>query len=712
MGKSAPTVEATPIGRRLLGAVLGNDTPTFKIVAPRRSAKARLLRWVGRLLLVFVATQGWRLLRILFAHRRRRLLHPWRIALGVWIVAALLHLAQRGWVTALAVAAVAGVWVWQRCGLPAWRFTRRRRLPVRAVRGWYGGAYLATSGWAVVAAKWGPGPPRLGYLMAITVACWVALCWHLRTRRDEVPALTDAEVKWTSIAGLEKTTLLAVEEMDEPRRVRFDIDLTGCDLLAEKLDGFRPQIAKKFGVPQTNVMVGYRPDRLETKGQAEIVLDNPCNEPVVYDERWFPTDAEVAAGIVPFHLYPNGQRGYVRLWYPGREPGVPGAGGVMSVFTGDIGSGKSAGMSTLLTQATMTGRAWPMAGCPQGGASFPAWAGAEGQAAWKAACDEADLDPIMAQLLFLREALYDRTNRLAKFRWVDKWGDQRVGLSCWDYDIIAAYADLNGTKPWPLITAAFDELWRLMLFPEYAEIVKELLKLARKAGIDLFGATQYPGLEEFNNDAGMRQPLVSGNVLCYRNSDGTTKSMILDKEMPGPNTIPAETPEGRDTKGTLIAQAKGPRSSVPNFSRSVWVERDMHYAKEAATRIHPLEPELQTILRKYVPEGSNVGYRLADIRATENAQPMDGVTVVATPATSVRGTILERALQHLATLEETGYAATSGAVAAAIGEAHPSVSGALTRAVRKDDDRLVAEGNGVYRLSETARPRELAEAAA
>jgi hypothetical protein len=54
--------------------------------------------------------------------------------------------------------------------------------------------------------------------------------------------------------------------------------------------------------------------------------------------------------------------------------------------------------------------------------------------------------------------------------------------------------------------------------PSSRTIFKECLKMQNKTGMYHGHATQYPGIEEFNNDMAMRQPLTAGNLLAYRNT--------------------------------------------------------------------------------------------------------------------------------------------------------------------------------------------------
>lgn len=647
LGRPDPYVRSTGRGRQLFGVLAGVQTPTYQVVAPRVAWRWRAIRWAARSAVRMVR----RVMRKTWG--RRRILAPWFLAMAIWTAAGLAHLADRGWVTlaTLGLAGAPALWWW--LGLPAGRARRRRNLPTVAQRWWYGSGYVAAAVWAVVAARWGAGPPRLGYLLAATVACWAAWCWHHRIRREQVPEVGEVERKWTTVPGMADTKVTNPVEHDSPKRIQFDVDLSDTGLLVPQVAAAIPHIAKRFKVPRGNVLADYAPGGLEDMARVEIVHDNPCHDPVLYDESWMPTAEDSAKGVVPFHLYPNGRRGKVRLWYPG-------AGTVNTLFSGDIGAGKSAGQEMLMTQAAWTGRVWLMAGDPQSGASMPAWCGAEGQARWQAACEPDDLGPIEAQLLFLREAMYDRTDRMRGLRWTDRHGDDRVGLASWDPDVTG----------WPAIGLHLAEFWRIMKEPDLAPLAKELLKLMRKAGFYLAMDTQYPAIEEFNNDMSLRQPLTAGNIVCYRNTANTVKNMILPDGLPAPDGIPSETPEGEHTKGTLTVASQAPKSSLAVYSRSAWVERSTFWAKRAAVRMPELEPELQKILGKYMATP-----------AETPAEPQREVVTVSAPRPAGRETNFDRIVAYLASTPDRR--AHTGVIADALGLPLPRVSEALSRGAKR-----------------------------
>jgi hypothetical protein len=563
--------------------------------------KQRASRWALRRL----ANTMRRMLRRVWS--AARMLAPWYVAVTVWVTAALAGLSDQGWRALVGVGAAGAVPMYWWLGGPLGYRSRRRKLKPVEQRVWFGVFYAAMAVWAPVGAAWTVLPPWLGVWWLTTLTVWVRWIWHHRARPVEAVTGTPRDRAWATVKGMAGTRLTNVVELPHPQRWEADVDLADTDMLVKDVAGAVPHIAKRFKVPTSNVIADYAGGRLEDVARLTVVQDNPCFDPVVYDESWMPSEADIAAGVVPFHLYPNGTRAKVRLW-------LPGAGTVNSLFSGDIRTGKSAGMEAKLLQACFTGKVWPMAADPQGGVSMPTWCAPDGRgyARWQAT----DLPQIMQQLLAFQDGMYARSRDMANFRWVDKWGDEQIGINCWDPSI-------PGMPP--AVGWAIDEVWALMKIPEFAEVFKECMKMQNKTGMYMDMSTQYPGIEEFNNDMAMRQPLTAGNLLAYRNTATSVKEMILPAGTPSPMQIPWETPEGEHTKGTLIAVSQAPRSSLPVYSRSVWAERGRYWAALASERIPELDPITAAAFAPYMNPA-------APVPAEAPAEPVrETVTVQARP---------------------------------------------------------------------------------
>lgn len=561
---------------QFIGAFADAAAPAPIVVAPP-SWQRRLRRWAIR--------RAWRAVRRIFikAMAWGRALAPWYLALTVWLAAAIAGQLEQGWRTLAGLALLGAVPMYWWLGLPLGQKTRRRRRVKPAEqRIWYAAFYALLSVWASVGAAWTVLPPWTGVLWVGTFAVWVRWMWHRRIRKAEpVQVAGVRELTWASVKGLKGTVLENIVDREAPARWEADVDLGDTDLLVKDVMAAAPHVAKRYKVPITNVVVDYSPSRLEHTAKLTVVRDNPLFDPVVYDESWIPTEQDIADGCVPFHMYPNGMRARVRLW-------LPGAGTVNSMFTGDIRTGKSAGMDTKLLQAVWTGKVWPMAADPQGGVSMPWWCAKNGRglAMWQAV----DEDQIWTQLCAFRDAMYARSEMMSEFEWVDKWGDQQRGINCWDPTI-------PGMPP--AVTWSCDEFWRLMLRDDFFAVFKECLKMQNKTGMLMDIATQYPGIEELHNDMALRQPLTAGNLMAYRNTATSVKEMILPKGLPSPLDIPWETPEGQHTKGTLICASQAPRSSLPVYSRTVWAERGRYWGERAMERVPELDDVTAAVFAKH-----------------------------------------------------------------------------------------------------------------
>ena len=642
----------------LFGTIVDAVALPEMVIAPP-SWKTRVRRWAlrkagraaGR---IVRRVRGW-----------ARILAPWYIAMVVWVATALIGLAEQGGRTVVVSAACGLPALYWWCGGPMGRMTRRRKLKPIEHRAWYAGFYLFLAVWSAVGAAWTVLPPWAGVLWVCTLAVWVRWLWHHRTR----PAQPDAvHETWSTVRGMQGTALENVVDLDSPRRWEADVDLGDTDLLVKDVAGATPHIAKRYRVPAGNVVVDYGPGRLEHTARLSVVLDNPLFDPVAYDESWIPTEQDIADGCVPFHAYPNGARGRVRLW-------LPGAGTVNSLFSGDIRTGKSAGMDTKLLQAAWTGKVWPMAADPQGGVSMPWWCSKNdrGLAMWQA-IDEA---AIWDQLCGFRDAMYARSEMLSELEWTDRWGDRHVGINCWDPAI-------PGMPP--AVAWACDEFWRLMLNDDFFVVFKECLKMQNKTGMFMDIATQYPGIEEFHNDMAMRQPLTAGNLMAYRNTATSVKEMILPKGLPSPLDIPWETPEGQHTKGTLICASQAPRSSLPVYSRTVWAERGRYWGELAMERVPELDDVTAAVFARY------------RTRRPAQAEPGQREQIVVSESVPVTVRAEDRIVAYLR--DRDGHRAHTGVIARAL-EMPKGTAGTTLRRMKErglvDDPR-----RGIWELKTEA----------
>jgi hypothetical protein len=663
--------------------------PKYQIVEPHRTVRSRVTRWALRGM--------WRLfyrsLRRLLWRWRRSLL-PWYAAVAVWVCAAAASVTPRGWTTMLLAAGLGALPMWRWLGLPMWRFTKRRGLKPASQRIMYGGFYALLTVWGAVAAVWTVGRPWLAMLVLPTFAVWIARLWHHRGRKEPVEELGEYEQLWAQIDGLTGTSLVNLRELDDPKRLQFTVDLSKTKHLTKHVTDAIPMIAKEFGVTPGSVVVKGSPRGVETSCEVVIVHSNSCDDPIPYDETWIPTKQDVEEGCVPLHSYPHGARGRVRYF-------LKGAGCVNTMASGDPRVGKSQSIETLLTQLAFTGMVWPVAGDPQGGVSMPTWCGRHNPLARWAGLDR---DAIYDQMLMLVDIMHARSEALAHVRYVDEWGDEQIGVNCWDPSKV----------DWPIIAYAIDEAWSLTGDPDFKPLFVRLLKMMGKCGMKMILATHYPALGEFGNEEAIRQAFTAGNLLAFRNTGTATKNMILPSGMPGPDGIPQETGTGNHTKGMLVAASAAPRSSLPVYSRSVWMQRARFWGEQAQARIpERLDPISAPIWDHYI----NGRHRCSDCRELqglcacqkEQAGEREQVTVSGRPGTVVpiSGPVIVRAIEFL----KTNGPATSGVIAQALGEKLPAVGMALSRGKAKNVVHEIGDGRNVWAagpepVTETATNQE------
>lgn len=663
---AAPTAEKTSLISRLMGA------PTYQLVEPHRTIRSRIARWIGRGL----AKMLFRALRRVLWRWRRSML-PWYAAAMVWLCAVIASVIQDGWTLMVMAAAVGAVPMWRWLGLPAWRFRKRRDLKSVAYRAWHAGFYTLLSVWGPVAAVWTVGRPWLAALVIPAFTVWLARLWHYRVRSEPPPQLGEYDDIWAQVKPLNGTALLDARKVEDPERLLATVDLSATDHLMKHVVEAVPTISKKFGVPPRSVVVHPSRDGVETTCNLEIVYRNLCDDPVPYDATWIPTAENIKAGIVPYHSYPNGQRGFVRLF-------LKNAGCVNTMASGDPRVGKSESIETLLTQMAFTGMVWPMAADPQEGVSMPTWCGKHDPLARWAALD---LDTIYDQLLALRDVMLARSRAMGDVEWVDEWGDRHIGINCWDPSKV----------DWPIIAYAVDEAWSLTGHPDFKPLFIQLLKMMGKCGMKMVLATHYPELGEFGNEESIRQAFTAGNLLAFRNTATATKNMILPSGMPGPDGIRQETDTGNHTKGQLVAATAAPRSSLPVYSRAVHPERMRFWGAQAAARIPQLDPISAPIIEYYMTKQ----HRCSDcssLHALCTCKNEDGSGKVA--VADQTGTVVPlngdgpTIVRVIAFLEKNGPA-TSGVIARAIDAKLTTVRMALVRG-RDIHVHEVREGHNMW----------------
>lgn len=635
---------------------------------PRRSKWVRrwrratwLVRITGR-----VSRKGW---------ARRRPLLPLYASLAVLFAAVGLRIPDDGRNTATALALVAAAGVWAGGHWLHWsRFTRR----------WAWVALVLLAAWLHLAVKvglFGTASPGLWLLLwgGLQFAWWKH--HYVGRTDDENPDVDPRLAVWqerVSAPGKALPGSLLHGFADVPKvegAWEATIQLIpGEGTTADAVSAQR-KIASAYDVPARRVVI-EPPATDESESRARLLMlrnRNPAADGQLYDATWTTCDN----GTVPFVIYPDGERGSVRIWEPGSGP-------VHGLFSGDSGAGKSRGMTTMITSAAMTGHTFPIVCDPQGGQSLPAWAGIDGQAPWIADVEDDTHREISRVLLAIERAMHARSRVLARWEWEDESGRLRRGLNYYDPLVCVGM---------PILDLHVDEMHELFsATPRIVPRVEAIAKMARKTGIRLTGATQYPSMEQLGNSATIRQQLAAGNVIAYRNATRFAGTMILPSWAPNPAEIPKVQPNGQHTKGTCLVDAPAPGAGRAIFGRTVYQPNEHHWADIAATHIPALDKVTEDALGDdYAGWRDRRDARERDMLyaspTIEDALP-DPTPLV--PADSTAGARI------VAFLTERGRQATTGTIAGALDLRTGTVSQACARLAERGE--LVQPKRGAWAL--------------
>jgi hypothetical protein len=681
----ARVIESSAVAARKAGR------PDFVQRGKTWRAKAR--RWILR--------ACWRLFRktLRKAWARKALLAPFLLGWFSWFFTAILHFVDRGWVTVLASFGTGALVVYWTLGGWAWVVTRRRGLRPLPQRLWTAAGYATLMLLSTLQAAWRIGAPMPGLWMIWALTFTSAVGWYRHQRpKENLVDLDERHRLWDKIKKVKGAELQAIQDLENPTRWIANVDLSEVDMLVADLAGKAAHIAKRYRTSRGNVIVDEATPGEDALARLTVVLENPLFKPVVFDDSWLQI---VEQGTFPFHAYPDGSRGHFRLFKPK-------SGTVNALFSGDIDGGKSAGMFAAAIQALFTGRCHLIVGDPQGGQSLPALVGARGIAEMKATNPE----QVYHQLVKVHAGMLARSEYLQGYVWRDSFGDLRYGMQFFDQDIMAAQVTdpETGEHPlyWPIIIYILDEAHRACKDPEYgtaiAQLLAQILKLSRKTGISLWLATQYPGIEEIGNDMALRNQLVSGNVICYRNSARYTGTMVLSAHMPEPHTIPKITPEGQPTQGMAVVETPAVGSTRPTIARTVYMEREGLLAEQASRHIYPIDDVTRAAFEAVDADAQEAAvaeqlaaYQASKAGAGQSAAAVPAQAGAAQPPAAggeqpwKQGTVLQRCVAYLQHLEQTTGVGetTTGVLAEATGSSLTAVSTAMGRAAKTTPRRPV-----------------------
>lgn len=454
---------------------------------------------------------------------------------------------------------------------------RHRSWPSFRILFW--GAFLLIGvGWLVAVSRLGDRVPLPGALAAIVlvgIGPWWAHCYRNRptpephvtidNRLEVFATLTRDKGVLPAHTGLHTFTAASVDDDGDG-----DTDLSGWAATVQLPPGAREtwrevrsvaaNIAAAYNVAEECVIVERSEDGVPSRANLIVLTQrNPTHEINYFDRSWI----TLKDGCFPFGIYGDNRRAWHCLYEPKSGP-------AHSLISGDTRTGKSATVSLLITQATMTGFVVPFVADPQGGQSLPEWAGPGGKAEWIAW----NPDEIWRQTNAIMRLMQSRNQRLARREWIDPDGVPRKGFS---------YFDPADITDMPIVDWTLDEAHNMLAIDEYAALVEQIAKMASKCGVRINLVTQYPAIHpDLGGRTGLRSQL--SNIVCLRNSGKSTGTMILPSDWPSPFDIP-KVVKGQHTKGTLINYCPAPLGDRASNARAARVENAFKWADHAVEHI-------------------------------------------------------------------------------------------------------------------------------
>lgn len=281
----------------------------------------------------------------------------------------------------------------------------------------------------------------------------------------------------------------------------------------------RAQIASALDIPEDNLTI----EKGRTAAGAKMTVITGAEErpPAMYPGPSF--DPET--GIVTFGLYDADRT-------PAPLSVIDDNGAFGILFSGDVGTGKSACMEQVGLSLLASGYFVGLYVDPQGGMSSPALAEAS---KWTARSVE-------EAAALVRALPRWRRLRQITFRMMGRNG----------YKL---------SKKHPVLILFMDEVHEIVngLSPEDQKIFVEMVKTLRKVGAIFLVGTQNVGLPAFGGNSDLRSQLMSRNVVYFYSSSKQQKSLSGNNEF-DPSKLPSGTPgfgfvKELRVKGKLITRA-------------------------------------------------------------------------------------------------------------------------------------------------------------
>jgi len=638
--------------------------------------RRRAVRRVGRVAR-WLVVRSW-------THRRR--LAPFHAALLLQVAGVVLAATERGARTAAVLAVLGGAWLgWRLHGGgptgPVGRLLRRvGKAPHRArSRDWViysWAAFAAASGWLIIAAGVGAGPPMPGFLLFGALLAGVPWWWHHRIRSD-VPSLLDPRVQtWVEHVARDGGPLAGAElsGIEDLRPAAFagtgkeEIGWTATVVLPKgKLTTSRAldkveDVAAAYELPLTSVVIEPTADAQANLARLAVYSRNPLRE----TQPWpGPQLFDPEAGIAPIGLYGDGEQALYRFYRRGSGP-------VHDLVAGTTDAGKSRTLDLLLAIERHSPLMVSFVIDPQEGQSLPRWKPRRDGTRRVHGFARNAVDGLML-LAALEAEMYARNRFMADFEWIDEQGRDEEGLD--HFDPVFWSSQPAGL---PLLCLTIEEAHAVLGLPGARERVEAIAKMARKCGIKLRLVVQVPLLDQLGNSMTLRSMVAAGNVIVLRTADMLSGQVAFSGALPvDPAKLPREWPDHSSTAGLGYVLGPGAR---PAPSRNFYVDDPTHWATTGD--LTPFTP-LSAGLRDWLAEHQGLTPPV-DIAATQppaprrpaDDRPAAGAVVSpAARAVAARGSTREAILTYL---RDRGQAHT-GVIANTLDLPLKTVSKALRR---------------------------------
>jgi ribosomal protein S25 len=426
--------------------------------------------------------------------------------------------------------------------------------------------------WLLAAATWGVRQVMALVWLVLGVGLAVPWWYHFRVRRPKKGPrikganrvqLADFADRWEErvAGGNGEQPILRKSRLTDVRKTKHGIEariiLPPGVLTTEDAIKATERIASAYEVPLSAVSIEAYRGGVANQAKLIIIDDDPLVTAIS-----FPGPSLREDGSFDLGTYVDGETATMRLWRPKY-------GAVHMLLAGCTGAGKSGVYNVVLANATSSPLVTTWVLDPQGGQSMPEWMD---HVDWAARSTEEGL--IMLQAAY--DVMMARSRHLATMEFVDEQGNTRRGRGYFE-----------PSEEMPLLTIVIDEAHQLLTDPDATKLVADIVKMARKCGVQLLLATQVPSVEELGGNSTIRDQLASGTAIVLRAQSSQSGRMVFSGAMPvAPHKIPSEMSDGSTSAGLGFTMGSNTRTAI---MRTYYVSDRQAYALGSEASPRPLD---------------------------------------------------------------------------------------------------------------------------